>query len=510
MSFFESGYKSVLNTDSFDRALYAHLRKDSQKISELEKTGSAQLPTFPDLMGDIWSGLYKNTPCIKEEVPEEVQPNKPIMETVFSHQEFIGLREHTKLDELASALGLLHMGNHIQDFLKDKLPEELKKQAQELANMQQQVNRLRSTAEALNDILGPDGTVTDQKKAELQKRLAKVNRQMKKAEKQTEQLAGQLTQEIGNFLTSTDGENALGEVLKQAQQGVKEDTQALQSFFGGYSSGEYTGDKLQIKPDLAISLAEKIRTMDKLKKISELAGRMKKIAQKKQKSKTKDTVDMTDVTLGNNPGHLLPQELLLLSRSETRLDFLRRFGEEKLLQYSPGSKETLGKGPVVVLLDTSGSMKKLDSESKAIMLALMGIAKKQNRAFALINFASSNQQKQWIFPSLKNINPQTIIEMVEHFFSGNTDFENPLTQAQKVINQSKFKRGDLVFITDGHASISDSWLEQFLQHKKSKQFQVISVQLGSASTKTLERFSDKVINAKSLFDDAVANTVLAI
>lgn len=506
--------KSVINTDSYDRRTYGQLRKESIRLAELEQKGSEQLPTFPHLMGDIWAGLYKNTPRLKplDEVPEEVKPNAPIMKKVFGHQEFTSLREHTKLDELASALGVVHMGEKIDDLLKDVLPEEVKKQLQDLAKQQSQAQKAQDKAEALKDALEylKHKKGVSEKRDELKKQLSSAKRKVTSAQKKANQIADKASQAIEQALDTPGGQTALGDAILQVQQEVKGDTQAIAAFLGGLGAGKQPGEKINMNPATAVQLAQMIRNSYKLKRIAELAGRMKQIAQKKQKSKTRDTIERTDVSMGNEASRLLPQELALLSKGETRQDFLRRYAEGKLLEYSPEAKERLGKGPIVCCLDTSGSMKNLDPESKAVMLALMGIARKQKRAFSLINFSSPGQQKCWEFPNPKDITPEQIVEMAEFFYNGGTDFMNPLDLAIGVIKKSKFKKADVIFITDGDALVNSSWLKTFLKNKKEKKFQVISVQLGDKSANTLKEFSDKVIKADSLFDDAVTNAVLAV
>jgi uncharacterized protein with von Willebrand factor type A (vWA) domain len=510
--------KTIINTDSYDRRVYGQLRADSPRLAELEQKGSEQLPTFPHLMGDMWAGLYKNAPRLKPLgcVPAEVKPNHPIMEKIFAHQEFAGLREHTRLDELASALGVVHLGRKIDELLKDILPENAQKQLQKLARAQNLAQQTRDRADALKDALEylKDQEDKDQnaakKMAELKKQLASVQRKAATAQKTLDHLADKAGQEISRALDSPAGETALGQVLAQTQQEVSKDAQAITTFFSGLSAGKQPGEKISMNPATAIQLAELIRNNDKLAKIAGLAGRMKQIAQKKQKSKTRSTVERTNISLGNDPERILAQELALLSKAETRQDTLRRYAEGKMLQYSPEAKERLGKGPVVCCLDTSSSMRSKDAESKAVMLALLGIARKQKRAFALINFSSAGELKCWEFSNPKDIKPEKIVEMAEFFFDGGTDFESPLNRAVEIIKSSRYKKADVVFITDGEDRVSLAWLESFQRAKREKKFQVISVQLGDGTTSTLSKFSDRVIKAVSLFDESVTDAVLAI
>lgn len=438
--------QSVLNTDGYDRRTYIDLHNKSKKLQEIGDTGSETLPTFPHLMGDTWAGLFKNQPRVKplEEIKKELLPNRTIMEKVFQHPEFTGLREQTKLDELASALGAVQMGTHLKKFIDDALGEETKNQLQKQQQQQQNAEDARSKADALTEALkmlqqkagdsqGQNKEKLNQKMEQLKKQLGQAKKEAAKQEKQANKMAETLAAAVDQALQSQQAQKALGQALANVQQGIKDDTAALETMLGGLEYGTQPGQPLPINPAEAIKLAEFIRKNPKFRRIADLAGRMKKIAAKKQKSKTRDTIERTDISLGNDPNRLLPQEVAMMSRPETKLDFLKRFAEGKLMEYSPRAKDTLGRGPLVVCNDTSGSMGEhgKDDQAKAVMVALISVARKQNRAFAEINFASSSQVKTWEFPNSKKISPQEIIDMAEFFWNGGTDFMSPLNAAVK-------------------------------------------------------------------------------
>ena len=61
----------------------------------------------------------------------------------------------------------------------------------------------------------------------------------------------------------------------------------------------------------------------------------------------------------------------------------------------------------------------------------------------------------------------------------------------------------------------DHWLQNFLKVKKEKKFNVIGIFIRGDYTSTLalerlNKFSDKVVHATSLFDDAAAEAVFSI
>ena len=93
-----------------------------------------------------------------------------------------------------------------------------------------------------------------------------------------------------------------------------------------------------------------------------------------------------------------------------------------------------------------------------------------------------------------------MVNLAQTFLSGGTDFALPLGKSLIIINESRFKQADVVFVTDGEDRVKDSFLEEFNKKKKEKAFNVLSFIIGS-STNTVEQFSDKVVRVKDFEDE---------
>ena len=153
----------------------------------------------------------------------------------------------------------------------------------------------------------------------------------------------------------------------------------------------------------------------------------------------------------------------------------------------------MGKGPIILCLDQSGSMRKLDTQSKGFALALMSIAKKQKRDFALITFSAKAEVK--VFPKGRS-NTDDLIHLAGNFLGGGTNFYDPLRQSLSLIKESRFKQSDIVFVTDGQANLPVEFIEEFRRTKDKKKFECLSVLIGrEADVQTVQKFSDRVINA---------------
>jgi uncharacterized protein with von Willebrand factor type A (vWA) domain len=182
---------------------------------------------------------------------------------------------------------------------------------------------------------------------------------------------------------------------------------------------------------------------------------------------------------------------------------MRRLLEGRLLQYS--LKEEKGRGPLVVCVDGSSSMSG-DKEiwAKAVCLTLLEIAKRERRKFIVIVFSGkgsplkifgSDMRERW------EMKEKEILELADYFPGGGTDFEDPINKALEFLKDSKFKKGDVVFITDGECDVSGEWLDAFLPEKRRLAFQLFSVLIdltGRETPESLKKFSDKVTTVSRL------------
>ncbi len=465
------GYKneSVLNTDSFDKRRFKKIFDMSQGLKKLSVDG--ELPTFEPLLGDIWGSLFKMKPEItEEEVPEYLQPNRSLMEKIMNDESFEDYREFTRLDDLSSAIGTIKFGEKTNEWIKEQKErdEELRKQMEELQRLQNQLQKQERQNGA--------GNGNQQLQQDIQKAMGDLNQHLQKS----------LQNNSHNF----------SQAMAQAMQETQQTKENLKSLLGGTNAGSGDAELKKVPLREQISLAEKIAHNAKMKQIAEWAGRFKQIARKKQKSKHDESIERSGVTLGNEIDRILPMELAMYSNSATKNDFLRRFAEGEVMQYEQKGKEQLGKGPIVLCLDQSGSMDHLDTQSKGFALALMSIARKQRRDFALILF--SNKIKTHLYERGR-ISTKDMVKIAQTFLNGGTNFERPLKESLEVINKSRFKNADVIFVTDGEDNVRGPFLERFDEKKKEKKFNVLSLVIGERD-RTVKQFSDKVIRIKSFND----------
>lgn len=198
------------------------------------------------------------------------------------------------------------------------------------------------------------------------------------------------------------------------------------------------------------SLARRLQTDARLKRIAMLAGRFKRIAANKRRSKVHHRADeVASIDRGSEIGRLLPVELLRLCHPRRRLALQRDFIEGGCLQYALTGTEAKGKGPLIVCLDKSGSMDgQADIWATAVALALLDTARSERRPFGLICF-DAGIKLELLLPAGALLSEQALFVSC----SGGTDIGRCLARGLELIENSTaaMNKADLVLITDGQS-----------------------------------------------------------
>jgi uncharacterized protein with von Willebrand factor type A (vWA) domain len=184
----------------------------------------------------------------------------------------------------------------------------------------------------------------------------------------------------------TDPLRAVGRALAKATEEVGEMSEAAAALgLGPGSPG--SNDPLAIA-----ELFRRVRGNPALRRICELAGRYRRMAQSRQRQKVTHGVDdMVGVVLDGDVGRLLPHELARLAIPELELDTLRRIVERQAMCRQYQGVEPVAKGPVIVAVDESGSMEGSKVETaKALALALAWVARHQRRWIALCAYSGDS------------------------------------------------------------------------------------------------------------------------
>lgn len=220
--------------------------------------------------------------------------------------------------------------------------------------------------------------------------------------------------------------------------------------------------------------AQYFRDDEGAKQICEILGKMRQIelSERLEKVMTTRAVDtyvpdqnskeeIVGIHLGRDMERVLPIELASLSDSETSILFDLKFVESRLMCFEMQGLELVTKdvqeeaertinetqtlGPMVLCIDTSGSMHGTpESIGKAVALFMATKAHEQNRPCHLINFSTR-------ISTLDLTGSQGLDKLIDFLsmpFHGGTDVAPALSHAMSKMKDDAYQKADLLIISD--------------------------------------------------------------
>ena len=185
---------------------------------------------------------------------------------------------------------------------------------------------------------------------------------------------------------------------------------------------------------------------------------------------------------------MLPAETMLLHHPAGRKLWQARLAEHTLATYQVSgygleivprtetdhveSTETfarkLDRGPVIICLDTSGSMQGVpETVAKAISFELMRLAAAEQRKCYLYTF-SGPRDLEGRELTLDQAGLQRIIGLLSMSFHGGTDISSPMRDAVAKLSQAGWERADIILVSDGEFSVPSD-IQTMVQEAKQHQ-----------------------------------------
>ncbi len=206
----------------------------------------------------------------------------------------------------------------------------------------------------------------------------------------------------------------------------------------------------------------------------------------------------------------MPQELSRLALPELELDTLRRLAERQCLCRDYQAGEPVGKGPVIVVVDESGSMygDKVET-AKALALAIAWIARRQRRWCALVAFSGNSGERLLALPPGRWDETQ-LMDWLCEFIGGGSSLDLPINEMPDIYQRVGAPPGktDIIFVTDAQLRIPPSSKDRFLSWKQAAKARVISLVIGRrAGDLNLVCDECHTVEALSVHDDAVGRVL---
>lgn len=257
------------------------------------------------------------------------------------------------------------------------------------------------------------------------------------------------------------------------------------------SWGSDPGELRRLPAKKRLELAKKLNT-PKFQRISELIGPMERLADAEQKRRIVNTPEeIVDLTVGDDIPRLIPPEFAKLMMPETKMLFYKDLVERSLVQYEMKGEEKLARGGIIYCHDGSLSMAgEREIWAKAVGLALLHVARKQERSFYGIQFGTASEIRIDAFPDTSKLTPDDVIRFAEFFFNGGTEFMPPLRAALDILKKQYVEFGavqaDIVFATDGQSYITDEFMHELKDTQQKLDFRVYGIAIGAGGINEIQ------------------------
>lgn len=248
-------------------------------------------------------------------------------------------------------------------------------------------------------------------------------------------------------------------------------------------------------PRAIAEMFRRVRNSESLKKILDMAGRYRRVAQSRQRQKASHGQDdMVGVVLDGEVSRLLPSELVQMADPDLELDALRRLVERQSMSRLWRSQEPVARGPIIVSVDESGSMNGLKGQqAKAIALALAWVARHQRRWIALVAYSGSTGERVLALPPGR-WNELALMEWLEAWIGGGSDLDVPLREVPRYWSEELHApkgKTDLILITDALVHVPDDLRYDFLAWKRQAKAKLITLVVGHHTGAALDGVSDE-------------------
>ena len=197
----------------------------------------------------------------------------------------------------------------------------------------------------------------------------------------------------------------------------------------------------------------------------------------------------------------LPSELAMSKNEATKLYFAKKFAENKLLSYAyinrqkfyreeHGTeevpvKEKEQKGPVIICVDTSGSMNGTPERvAKTITFALAKKCLEEERKCYLISF-STGIEVQDLSEFEKGNGLLELAKFLRKSFNGGTDAEPALQHSLTLLQKNDWKNADVLVVSDMIMGNLSESLQTNIRSQQAKETKFYSLLVGNSGNKNV-------------------------
>lgn len=494
----------VLCSTKLEDSIYTDLRADDSGLDQIEQDAGKKLASFPALSQDVFQSFYSLLPRRHGEESLSVAARKfnvPILGHITQSEDFPALKSICEGRELPAY---------------EAASEFITRAAGELDNL---LSDLGGDKNALNTL-----EKLENAEEQAQRDLADLLERMQRCKERDDQLEQSVVDTANRLDSKRRQVEAVGKMIDTSAAQHKEDMTALvaqavsaavekaeevQSIIGAWSDEP---GKLE-KNEVNTGLLDLVCKSDVLKEISKYLGRFREIfAQGKRNGYAYGRGEKYSLELGNNLSRALTSELAMLASPKTVPLFLQKYQRKQIKQYQRREPIYKGMGDIICCLDESISTRGDPAAwGKAVALTLLEIAADIGRSFALIHFAGDRDFKTDLFRP-GEYTMQDKLSAAETFLNGGTDFQTPMKEALRLMENEGFDNADIVFITDGECALPQEYLEQLHQAQATHHFTVTGVLLDKDEPGmdfSLKTFCQDIYRTSQLLEDDIVRSIVS-
>jgi uncharacterized protein with von Willebrand factor type A (vWA) domain len=159
---------------------------------------------------------------------------------------------------------------------------------------------------------------------------------------------------------------------------------------------------------------------------------------------------------------------------------------------APPQPEALERGPIIVCLDTSGSMRGApETIAKAVALAALRGAHHERRGCLLIAFGGPGEIVEREL-GLDAAGLAALLDLMGQAFDGGTDVQSPIERAVERVLEARWASADLLIVSDGEFGCTPATLARLDDARERLGLRVQGVLVGDRETLGLMEVADDI------------------
>lgn len=378
-------------------------------------------------------------------------------------------------------------------------------------------------AKTLPDVLEAAKKAQEEAEAEAERRNEEERKRAEEAGEEPQLLDPTA---LGQAAAQAAAAQAARPQMLKAVQAAAEGTEQAREILAGIMPGlEAAPPSHAQRNPRRLELARKLMGHKRAVEMIRKAGRIARLADARKRVRTEDVPEeVVDIEMGADLNRLLSTELMGFVIPELKAIAIAKLADRGFLQYRLEGHDMLGRGPIIGLIDVSGSMSGAPLDTAISMgIAMLGIGHREKRQVTIAAFDTRIRNVVKSSPSgrvekgtgVNSHNWQIAkdgIELVEDMLTwavaGGTSFDEPIRFA--LDHGARDERADILLVTDGQAYVSGDVIAELARIKATKGTRIFALTLNGGHTAgAIAEVADAVVDLDAARDIEAAIAAVA-